>query len=95
MSTNVATPETTEHVTIFFADWCPFCQRLISALNRTETPHALVDAEAEGTEEINAWIESVNDGNRIVPTVLYSDGTHATNPPASEVRAKYAELAGE
>ena len=95
MSTNVATPETTEHVTIFFADWCPFCQRLISALNRTETPHALVDAEAEGTEDINAWIESVNDGNRIVPTVLYSDGTHATNPPASEVRAKYAELAGE
>lgn len=95
MSTNVATPETTEHVTIFFADWCPFCQRLISALNRTETPHALVDAEAEGTEDINAWIESVNDGNRIVPTVLYSDGTHATNPSASEVRAKYAELAGE
>ena len=95
MSTNVAAPETTEHVTIFFADWCPFCQRLISALNRTETPHALVDAEAEGTEDINAWIESVNDGNRIVPTVLYSDGTHATNPPASEVRAKYAELAGE
>ena len=95
MSTTVDTPETTEHVTIFFADWCPFCQRLISALNRTETPHALVDAEAEGTENINAWIESVNDGNRIVPTVLYSDGTHATNPSASEVRAKYAELAGE
>ena len=49
-------PETTEHVTIFYADWCPFCQRLISALNRTETPHALVDAEAEGTEDINACL---------------------------------------
>lgn len=95
MSTNVATPETTEHVTIFFADWCPFCAKLIKNLDRTETPHALVDVEADGTEDINAWIESVNDGNRIVPTVLYSDGTHATNPSASEVRAKYAELAGE
>ena len=95
MSTNVATPETTEHVTIFFADWCPFCAKLIKNLDRTETPHALVDAEAEGTEDINAWIESVNDGNRIVPTVLYSDGTHVTNPSASEVRAKYAALAGE
>ncbi|WP_408931787.1 glutaredoxin domain-containing protein [Corynebacterium sp. YSMAA1_1_D6] len=95
MSTNVATPETTEHVTIFFADWCPFCAKLIKNLDRTETPHALVDVEADGTEDINAWIESVNDGNRIVPTVLYSDGTHATNPAASEVRAKYAELAGE
>lgn len=95
MSTNVAAPETTEHVTIFFADWCPFCAKLIKNLDRTETPHALVDVEAEGTEDINAWIESVNDGNRIVPTVLYSDGTHATNPSASEVRAKYAELVGE
>lgn len=95
MSTNVAAPETTEHVTLFYADWCPFCAKLIKNLDRTETPHALVDVEAEGTEDINAWIESVNDGNRIVPTVLYSDGTHATNPAASEVRAKYAELAGE
>ena len=95
MSTNVATPETTEHVTIFFADWCPFCAKLIKNLDRTETPYELVDVEGENTEDINAWIESVNDGNRIVPTVLYSDGTHATNPSASEVRAKYAELAGE
>lgn len=89
------TPETTEHVTIFFADWCPFCAKLIKNLDRTETPYELVDVEGENTDDINAWIESVNDGNRIVPTVLYSDGTHATNPSASEVRAKYAELAGE
>ena len=97
MSTNVATPETTEHVTIFFADWCPFCAKLIKNLDRTETPYELVDVEADSpdTADINAWIESVNDGNRIVPTVLYSDGTHATNPSASEVRAKYAELSGE
>lgn len=95
MSTNVATPETTEHVTIFFADWCPFCAKLIKNLDRTETPYELVDVEGENTDDINAWIESVNDGNRIVPTVLYSDGTHATNPSASEVRAKYAELVGE
>lgn len=88
------TPETTEHVTIFFADWCPFCAKLIKNLDRTETPYELVDVEADAPD-INAWIESVNDGNRIVPTVLYSDGTHATNPSASEVRAKYAELAGE
>lgn len=95
MSGNITAPETTEHVTIFYADWCPFCAKLIKNLDRTETPYELVDVEAEGTEDINAWIESVNDGNRIVPTVLYSDGTHVTNPAASEVRAKYAELAGE
>ena len=89
------TPETTEHVTVFYADWCPFCSRLRKDLDTLGTPHALVDAEAEGADDVNEWIESVNDGNRIVPTVLYSDGTHATNPPAREVQAKYEELAGE
>lgn len=90
----VTTPETTEHVTIFYADWCPFCAKLLKALSRTETPYALVDVEAEGTEDINEWIKSVNDGNRIVPTVLYSDGTSVTNPAASAVRKKLAELDG-
>ena len=89
----VQTPETTADVTIFYADWCPFCAKLIKNLDRTETPYELVDVEADNTDDINAWIESVNDGNRIIPTVLYSDGTHETNPPASSVRNKQKELA--
>ncbi len=91
----ISAPETSQHVTIFYADWCPYSQKLIQRLDRTETPYELVDADAEGTEDINEWIKSVNDGNRIVPTVLYSDGTHATNPEASAVRAKLRELTGE
>lgn len=89
---SVSTPETTEHVTVFYADWCPFCAKLREDLSADGTPHALVDAEAEGTEDINEWIKSVNDGNRIVPTVLYSDGTSATNPAAADVRKKFDEL---
>lgn len=80
----------TNHVTIYAADWCPFCQKLIKALKRTETPFTLVDVEAD--EQASEWVKSVNDGNRIVPTVKYSDGTTATNPPASEVRKKLEEL---
>lgn len=91
MST-VATPETSAHVTVFAADWCPFCQRLLADLDRADVPFEHVDAEAPGTEEINEWIKSVNDGNRVVPTVLYSDGTSATNPSAAEVQAKLEEL---
>lgn len=78
-------------VTIFYASWCPFCQRLLKGLNRTETPYALIDVEQDATA--SEWVESVNDGNRVVPTVSYADGTHATNPSASEVRTKVAELA--
>ena len=89
---SVTTPETNSDVTIFYADWCPFCAKLIKNLDRTETPYELVDVEADNTEDINAWIESVNDGNRIVPTVRYDDGTHDTNPPFAQVKAKYEEI---
>lgn len=92
---SVKTPETNAAVTIFAADWCPFCRKLRERLDRTETPYDLVDVEADCMDEVNEWIKSVNDGNRIVPTVLYSDGTHATNPEASAVRAKLRELTGE
>ena len=47
----------------------------------------------EADADAAAFVESVNGGNRVVPTALYSDGTTATNPPASQVRAKLAELA--
>ncbi|APT93017.1 glutaredoxin [Corynebacterium phocae] len=88
----VKTPETSSPVTVFYAEWCPFCTRLRKALNRTDTPYAEVNVEESGMDEVNEWIKSVNDGNRIVPTVLYSDGTYATNPPASDVRRKLEEL---
>ena len=80
------------HITVFLTDWCPYCNRLVKALNRTETPFNAVNVEEDA--EASAWVESVNDGNRVVPTVKYSDGTHATNPAASEVRRKLEELQG-
>ncbi|WP_151548970.1 MULTISPECIES: mycoredoxin [Corynebacterium] len=78
------------NVTLYTTSWCPFCQRLKKALNRTETPFDEIDVEQDA--EAAAWVESVNDGNRVVPTVKYSDGSTATNPAASEVRAKLEEL---
>ena len=42
----VAAPETSSHVTIFAAEWCPFCRKLRERLDRTETPYDLVDVDA-------------------------------------------------
>lgn len=90
-----AAPETTSPVTVYATSWCPFCAKLIADLRRADLPEGtvdIVDVDAPGTEALSEWIESVNNGNRVVPTVLYSDGTHATNPPAGDVLAKIAEL---
>lgn len=83
-------PKTTEAVTIYATTWCPFCQSLLADLSERGVPFEAWDVEKH--RDLAQWVESVNDGNRIVPTVLYSDGTHATNPPSRQVEAKYNEL---
>lgn len=85
----------TNHITMYMTDWCPHCAKLRKHLDRTETPYATIDIEAEGNEDAAAWVKSVNDGNAVVPTIRYSDDTHETNPRASAVRAKLRELTGE
>lgn len=78
-------------LTLYTTTWCPFCSRLKKLLDEKEVGYTEIDVEADA--EAAAFVESVNDGNRVVPTALYSDGSTATNPPASEVRAKLSELA--
>ncbi len=78
-------------LTLYTTTWCPFCSRLRAQLDQEEIAYTEIDVDADA--EAAAFVESVNDGNRVVPTALYADGTTATNPPASQVRAKLAELA--
>lgn len=76
--------------TVYYAPWCPFCKKLLENLDRTDTPYSLIDVDQ--SDEASRWVESVNDGNRIVPTVRFSDGSTATNPSAGEVRRTIDEL---
>lgn len=78
-------------LTLYTTTWCPFCTRLKKTLDEKEIGYTEVDVESDA--EAATFVESVNDGNRVVPTARYSDGATATNPSASEVRAKLAELA--
>lgn len=78
------------NVTIYATAWCPYCRSLLAGLNAAGTDYDLVDVEQDPAAA--EWVESVNNGNRVVPTVKYADGTHATNPPAAQVQAKLAEL---
>ena len=40
--------------------------------------------------EAAAFVESVNGGNQTVPTLLFPDGSAATNPSIKEVQARLA-----
>ena len=71
-------------VTMFTTTWCGYCRRLKSQMQREGIGFMEVDIEQEpGTAE---FVMSVNGGNRTVPTLLFPDGSAATNPTIAEVR---------
>ena len=73
-------------VTMFTTSWCGYCKRLKMMLDKTDIKLNDVDIESTpGTEEL---VKSVNDGNAVVPTVVFPDGTTATNPSIDEVKTR-------
>ncbi len=71
-------------VTMFTTTWCGYCRRLKSQMEHEGIGFTEVDIEREpGTAE---FVMSVNGGNQTVPTLLFADGSAATNPSLAEVR---------
>ena len=75
-------------VTMFTTTWCGYCRRLKSQMDREGIGYTEVDIEqVPGTAE---YVMSVNGGNQTVPTLLFPDGSAATNPSIHEVRERLA-----
>ena len=75
-------------ITMFSTTWCGYCNRLKKQLDAKGIGYTEINIEeVDGTAEL---VEQLNGGNRTVPTVLFPDGTAATNPSASEVENRLA-----
>jgi mycoredoxin len=75
-------------LTMYTTAWCGFCVRLKDGLERDGIQFTEVNIETDA--DAAELVMSVNGGNRTVPTVVFPDGTAATNPSLAEVRAKLA-----
>ncbi|AVM01422.1 glutaredoxin-like protein [Gordonia iterans] len=73
-------------LTVYTTSWCPFCVRLKRSLTLQNVDFTEIDVEADA--DAAAFVESVNGGDRVVPTVKYDDGSTQTNPGIGEVLAK-------
>jgi len=75
-------------VTMYSTTWCGYCRGLRTALDREGIGYAEVDIdEHQGGAD---FVMSVNSGNRTVPTVVFPDGTSATNPSLAQVQLRIA-----
>ncbi|NUT46303.1 MAG: mycoredoxin [Saccharothrix sp.] len=77
-------------VTMYSTQWCGYCHRLKSQLDREGVTYEVVDIER--VPEAAEIVERVNNGNQTVPTLVYADGSAQTNPSVAQVKAKLAEL---
>ena len=64
-------------LTLFGADWCPDCQRAKSYLNDNGVNYHFIDVDQH--EWATEKVEAINNGKRIIPTILL-DGVAHTNP---------------
>lgn len=76
-------------VTMFSTVWCGYCKRLKLMLDKTGIAYTVVDIEeTPGTEDL---VKSVNGGNAVVPTLVFPDGTTATNPSLKDVQERLSD----
>ena len=75
-----------EQLTIYSTQWCGYCHRLMKQLDREGVGYAVVDIERDGAAA--QYVMQVNGGNQTVPTVVFPDGTAATNPSLKDVLAR-------
>jgi mycoredoxin len=81
----------TPSVTMYSTQWCGYCHRLKSQMDREGIAYEVVDIER--VPDAARIVEEVNRGNQTVPTLVYADGSAQTNPSVAQVKAKLADLA--
>ena len=77
--------------TMYTTTWCGYCRRLKSQLDREGIEYDVVDIEEQ--PDAAGIVESANNGNQTVPTLVYTDGTAMTNPSIAQVKEKVSALA--
>jgi thioredoxin reductase (NADPH) len=75
-----------QNLTVIGASWCPDCRRTKSFLADQRIAYEWIDLDT--TPEATALVEELNGGSRIIPTVVFPDGSHLAEPANDELADK-------
>ncbi|MEU6079444.1 mycoredoxin [Streptomyces sp. NPDC047108] len=73
-------------VTMFSTTWCGYCRRLKGQMDREGIAYTEINIEQD--PDSAAFVEKVNNGNQLVPTVLFHDGSALPNPSLAQVKER-------
>lgn len=77
-------------IVFYGVSWCPDCRRAKRVLAERQVVYLEVDIDAD--DQGAQFVKQVNHGNRSVPTLLFPDGTHLTEPDNATLNAKIAQF---
>jgi thioredoxin reductase (NADPH) len=65
-------------IAVYGAYWCPDCRRSKQFLGEHQIPYRWVDIESDPQAE--KFVIETNNGKRIIPTIVFADGSFLTEP---------------
>lgn len=73
-------------IIVYSTVWCPDCRRAKKFFGEQRVPYINIDIEQD--PEAMAFVEKVNNGRRIIPTIVFPDGSILVEPSNAELAAK-------
>ena len=73
-------------VTMYSTTWCGYCRNLKGQMQRAGIDFVEVNIEEDPAAA--DLVMKVNGGNQTVPTLVFPDGSAATNPSLAEVKKR-------
>ncbi|MBL8063328.1 MAG: FAD-dependent oxidoreductase [Anaerolineales bacterium] len=77
---------TESNITVYGAYWCPDCRRAKKFLGEQFIPFKWVDIEQDKAAE--EFVLQKNSGKRIIPTIVFEDGSFLVEPSNAELAKK-------
>jgi thioredoxin reductase (NADPH) len=75
-----------DHIIVYGTTWCPDCTRAKQFLGEQRIHYHWVDIEKDGAAM--AYVEQVNRGKRIIPTIVFPDESILVEPSNAELANK-------
>jgi thioredoxin reductase (NADPH) len=73
-------------ITLYGAHWCPDCRRSKQFMGEHQIPYEWVDIEQD--KDAEQLVIEKNNGKRIIPTIVFADGSFLVEPSNAELAAK-------
>jgi len=77
-------------ITMYGAEWCGDCRRTKKFLDANNVKYNYIDVEADVSASDK--VIEINGGQRSIPVIIFSDGTHLTEPSDAVLKEKLESL---